>query len=174
MQLWELVEMVTEEIWVWRRGRTHPSPHQFLTVCSHYQAIYRRLLFSCVWLFCSPMDYNQPGSYVHGISQARILQWVAIGGTVFYSSPPSCSTTDQGQASAEGRSGEHWRTYGSGGCRIPAKSTTRSATECVNESLETALTFKENNNGHCFPSTFQILCESPCVQHWLNHAGRER
>ena len=37
MQLWELVEMVTEEIWVWRKERTHPSPHQFLTVCTHYQ-----------------------------------------------------------------------------------------------------------------------------------------
>ena len=24
------------------------------------------------------MDYNQPGSFVHGIFQARILQWVAI------------------------------------------------------------------------------------------------
>ena len=27
---------------------------------------------------CDPMDYNSPGSCVHGISQARILEWVAI------------------------------------------------------------------------------------------------
>ena len=27
---------------------------------------------------CVPMDYNSPGSSVHGISQARILEWVAI------------------------------------------------------------------------------------------------
>ena len=27
---------------------------------------------------CNPMDYNPPGSSVHGISQARILEWVAI------------------------------------------------------------------------------------------------
>ena len=27
---------------------------------------------------CSPMDGNLPGSSVHGISQARILEWVAI------------------------------------------------------------------------------------------------
>ena len=27
---------------------------------------------------CSLMDYNLPGSSVHGILQARILEWVAI------------------------------------------------------------------------------------------------
>ena len=41
---------------------------------------------SCVQL-CSPMDYSPPGSSVHGIFQARILEWVAIS---FFrvSSPP--------------------------------------------------------------------------------------
>ena len=33
-------------------------------------------LLSCVQLFCNPM--GPPGSSVHGISQARILEWVAI------------------------------------------------------------------------------------------------
>ena len=28
--------------------------------------------------FCNPMDYSLPGSSVRGISQARILEWVAI------------------------------------------------------------------------------------------------
>ena len=28
--------------------------------------------------FCDPMDYSLPGSSIHGISQARILEWVAI------------------------------------------------------------------------------------------------
>ena len=32
---------------------------------------------SCVQL-CDPMDYSLPGSSVHGILQARILEWVAI------------------------------------------------------------------------------------------------
>ena len=27
--------------------------------------------------FCDPMDYSLPGSSVHGILQARILEWVA-------------------------------------------------------------------------------------------------
>ena len=39
----------------------------------------------CCWLvtkscptLCDPVDYSPPGSSVHGISQARILEWVAI------------------------------------------------------------------------------------------------
>ena len=32
---------------------------------------------SCPTL-CDPTDYSPPGSSVHGISQARILEWVAI------------------------------------------------------------------------------------------------
>ena len=32
---------------------------------------------SCLTL-CEPMDYSLPGSSVHGILQARILEWVAI------------------------------------------------------------------------------------------------
>ena len=28
--------------------------------------------------FCDPMDCSPPGFSVHGISQARILEWVAI------------------------------------------------------------------------------------------------
>ena len=45
------------------------------------------LLFSPVWKWkwsqscltlCDPMDYSQSGSSVHGIPQARILEWVAI------------------------------------------------------------------------------------------------
>ena len=35
-------------------------------------------MLHCVWLFGDPMDYSPPGSSVHGISQARILEWVAI------------------------------------------------------------------------------------------------
>ena len=34
-------------------------------------------VLSCVCL-CDPMDHNLPGSSVHGIVQARILEWLAI------------------------------------------------------------------------------------------------
>ena len=37
-------------------------------------------LLSCVRLFCDLM-YSLQGSSVHGISQARILEWVAISFT---------------------------------------------------------------------------------------------
>ena len=33
---------------------------------------------SCVQLFCDPVDCSLPGSFVYGIFQARILEWVAI------------------------------------------------------------------------------------------------
>ena len=42
--------------------------------------VFLKLLFSCfnrVRLF-DPMDYSLPGSSVHGILQARLLEWVAI------------------------------------------------------------------------------------------------
>ena len=41
-------------------------------VCARTQSL------SQVPLFCDPVDYRIPSSSVHGISQARILEWVAI------------------------------------------------------------------------------------------------
>ena len=38
--------------------------------------VHAKSLQSCLTL-CNPMDYNLPGSSVHGILQARILEWVA-------------------------------------------------------------------------------------------------
>ena len=43
-----------------------------------YHLLYNKWkLFSHVWLF-DPMDCSLPGSPVHGILQARILEWVII------------------------------------------------------------------------------------------------
>ena len=56
------------------------------------------ILFCCclVAKLCSsllqPMDYSLPGSFVHGISQARILEWVDISFSRG-SSPPRDQTT---------------------------------------------------------------------------------
>ena len=36
------------------------------------------LVISCVWLFGDPIGQSPPDSSVHGISQTRILEWVAI------------------------------------------------------------------------------------------------
>ena len=35
-------------------------------------------LLSHIWLFCNPMDCSPTGSSVHGIFQARILEWLAL------------------------------------------------------------------------------------------------
>ena len=42
-----------------------------------YVCLHARSLQSCPTL-CDPMDCGSPGSSVHGILQARILEWVAI------------------------------------------------------------------------------------------------
>ena len=39
--------------------------------------IHSKPLQSCPTL-CGPIDYNPQGSFVHGILQARILEWVDI------------------------------------------------------------------------------------------------
>ena len=46
-----------------------------LSPCIYLVVIY---LLSHVQLFCDPMDYSPPGSSVHGVLLARILEWVAI------------------------------------------------------------------------------------------------
>ena len=55
--------------------------NQYLSMNVENQFIYVVVvLFSRSVMFdsCDPMDWNPPGSSVHGISQARILEWVAI------------------------------------------------------------------------------------------------
>ena len=44
-------------------------------------------VLSCVQLFDDPMDCSLPGSSVQGISQARILEWVAISSSRGSSQP---------------------------------------------------------------------------------------
>ena len=60
-----------------------PCSHQRSGCCSARYKVrlsdgWGAQLLSLVWLFCDPIDYNPPGSSVHGILQARILEWVAI------------------------------------------------------------------------------------------------
>ena len=49
-------------------------------VCARVQALVAQ---SCPTL-CDPMDWSLPDSSVHGIFQARILEWVAISFSRFY------------------------------------------------------------------------------------------
>ena len=50
-----------------------PSPLQYLSLLF----VRAKSLQSCLTL-CDPMDCSPPGSSVHGILQARILEWVVI------------------------------------------------------------------------------------------------
>ena len=45
--------------------------------CAHVRTCMRAYVQSCLTL-CDPMDCSPPGSSVHGILQARILEWAAI------------------------------------------------------------------------------------------------
>ena len=38
---------------------------------------------SCLTL-CDPVDSSLPGSSVHGISQARVLEWVSIAPSILH------------------------------------------------------------------------------------------
>ena len=49
----------------------------FLKFCFPKCCCCAQLLQLCPTL-CSPMDYSPPGSSVHGILQARILEWIAM------------------------------------------------------------------------------------------------
>ena len=65
---------------------------KFYNVLCHYSSFLKQLFWCrhslnsvCVWLvtqscltLCDPMDCNLLASSVHGISQARILEWIAI------------------------------------------------------------------------------------------------
>ena len=45
---------------------------------SFYLLILKVLVTQSCLTLCDPMDYSPPGSSVHGILQARILEWVAM------------------------------------------------------------------------------------------------
>ena len=57
------------------------------------------LVLSPVWL-CDPMDCNPPGSSVHGILQARILEWVAISYSRISSQPRDRTRGSRGSCTA--------------------------------------------------------------------------
>ena len=50
-----------------------------ISACDSLLVCVCSVIQSCL-TFCSPMGYSPPGSSVHGISQARVLEW----GPIFY------------------------------------------------------------------------------------------
>ena len=55
--------------WEYLSGLPFPSP---MHACIHV-----KWLQSCLTL-CNPMDCSLPGSFIHGIFQTRILEWVTV------------------------------------------------------------------------------------------------
>ena len=65
-------KLVKFELWLWNLASL-PFTDSVLLKC----LLVAKLLQSCPTL-CDPLDYSPPGSSVHGILQAKILEWVAI------------------------------------------------------------------------------------------------
>ena len=55
----------------------HVNTQQNCFTSLHFGCVHAQLLQSCPTL-CNPMDCSLPGPSVHGILQARILEWVAM------------------------------------------------------------------------------------------------
>ena len=64
---------------VYRLNHSATSSHTM--GCTHAKS-----LQSCLTL-CNPMDCHPPGSSVHGVSQARILEWLALASSGGSSQP---------------------------------------------------------------------------------------
>ena len=60
-----------------------PATHKGKSICCCVLSQFRMLCYAMLslqsWpMLCDPMDHSLPGSSVHGILQARILEWVAM------------------------------------------------------------------------------------------------
>ena len=58
-------------------GAQHILPLCLHSLCSAFYIVHTKSLQSCLTL-CDSMDSSPPGSFVCGILQARILEWVAM------------------------------------------------------------------------------------------------
>ena len=57
---------------------TRPSSGTTMSSSQHHAQSFSHVQLVSNSQSCDPMDCSPPGSSVHGISQTRILQWVAI------------------------------------------------------------------------------------------------
>ena len=67
----------TEELY--RKDHHNPDNHDAVTgQLNNKNILFCSLVAKSCPTLCDPMDYNPPGSSVHEILQARILEWVVI------------------------------------------------------------------------------------------------
>ena len=80
----KVLHSIFQQVWTtqqwpqdWRRSIFNPIPKKDNAKdCSNY-CMQSEVAQSCPTL-CNPMDCSLPGSSVHGIFQARVLEWGAI------------------------------------------------------------------------------------------------
>ena len=89
--------------WLSLNSICHVISSKNILMCVHAQ-----LLQSGPTL-CNLIDCSPPGSFVHGILQARILEWVAMPSSRGYSQPRDWTLVSQGSCIA-GRSFTIWTT----------------------------------------------------------------
>ena len=61
-----------------RLHRPWDSPGKSTRVGCHFLLQYMKVKSDSEIALSDPMDYSLPGSSIHGILQARVLEWVAI------------------------------------------------------------------------------------------------
>ena len=76
------------ELAVWKIQRLNVIYFNPRWCINYYACVLGR--FSHVWL-CDPMDCSPPGSSIHGILQARILEWVAMPSSTGSSQSRDCT-----------------------------------------------------------------------------------
>ena len=76
---WQSSCPLLEFIPIEREGRKQTD--KYVIQCQGVTVVAVIQLLSCVWLFFDPIDYSPPVSFVHGVFQARILEWIAISFT---------------------------------------------------------------------------------------------
>ena len=75
VELWERYFNTSNFIFLTCKMRGFYLTHSLIYPCECH--MHAQSLQACLTL-CDPMDCSPPGSSVHGILQARILEWVAI------------------------------------------------------------------------------------------------
>ena len=74
LPLFWLWTLCSQFLYAWTESHD-PNLEQRVCVCIY--TLYAQMLQLCP-ILCDPMNWNLPGSSVHGILKARILEWVAM------------------------------------------------------------------------------------------------
>ena len=76
---YQIVRTHTKEI-TWIQDMASPNHHSTLWKTPHLNNKVKSEIEVAQWclILCDPMDCSLPGSSLHGILQARVLEWVAI------------------------------------------------------------------------------------------------